>query len=76
MAEGTPRSRNEAAAKQNIFGIKVIAISTIFVGLGIAILGFVADNGMMACMVGIIIIIIAASILIRQRYNKVESPRG
>ena len=72
--EGTATSRNEAAAKQNIFGIKVIAISTIFVGLGIALLGFIADNGAMACGVGIVIIIIAAAILIRQRLGKVESP--
>ncbi len=74
--DGTPGSRNAAAAKQNMFGIKVIAISTIFVGLGIAVLGYVADNGMMAFIVGIVIIIIAASILIRQRFYKVESSGG
>ena len=67
--EGTAISRNAAAAKQNIFGITVIALSTVFVGLGIAILGFVAENGSMACMVGVIIMVIAAAVLIRQRLN-------
>jgi len=71
--EGTATSRNAAAAKQNIFGIRVIAISTIFVGLGIAILGYVADNGRMAFVVGIIIILIAAAILIKQRFNAAKN---
>lgn len=76
VADGATAGRNIVAEKQNIFGIKVIAISTLFVGLGIAILGFVAANGMMACMVGIIIIIIATSILIRQHFNKKEMQGG
>ena len=69
-AEGTLHSRNAAAAMQNIFGIKVIAISTMIVGVGIAVLGFVADNGAMASIVGIIIIVVAAAILVRQRFQK------
>lgn len=74
--EGTPAALKAVATKQNIFGIKVIAISTILVGSGIAILGFVADNGFIASIVGIVIIIIAASILISQRFQKVKSADG
>jgi len=73
IPEGTAKSRNAAAAKQNIFGIKVIALSTIFVGLGIAILGYLAENGRMAFVVGIVIILIAAAILIKQRFNAVKN---
>ncbi|HEY4287825.1 MAG TPA: sodium:solute symporter family protein [Puia sp.] len=54
------------AAKQNIFGIKVIAWSTAFVGLGIAVLGSIAENGGVALLVGIVIILITAGVLIRQ----------
>lgn len=70
---GTVTSRNEAAAKQNIFGIKVIALSTLFVGLGIAILGYLAKNGSMAFVVGVIIMLVAAAILVRQHFNAVKN---
>ncbi|MEO6731386.1 MAG: sodium transporter [Ferruginibacter sp.] len=73
VPEGTVTSRNADAAKQNLFGIKVIALSTLFVGLGIAVLGFLAENGSMACAVGVIIMLIAATILIRQRSNGVKN---
>jgi SSS family solute:Na+ symporter len=73
VPEGTITSRNAAASKQNIFGIKVIALSTLVVGLGIAVLGFLAENGSMAFAVGVIIMLIAATILIRQRFNAVKN---
>ena len=73
IPEGTVTSRNAAASKQNIFGIKVIALSTFVVGLGIAVLGYLAENGSMAFVVGVIIMLIAASILIRQRVNAVKN---
>jgi SSS family transporter len=57
---------SEEAEKQNIFGIKVIAWSTAFVGLGIAVLGSIADNGGMALAVGIVIMFVTAGVLIRQ----------
>ncbi|HEX2684805.1 MAG TPA: sodium transporter [Ferruginibacter sp.] len=75
VSESIP-SRNADAVKQNIFGIKVIAISTIFVGIGITVLGLIAKNGMMACIVGIVVIIAATLILIGQRSQKVESTAG
>lgn len=76
IAPGGIASLKADAVKQNIFGIKVIAISTIFVGIGITVLGLVAKNGMMACIVGIVIIITAVLILIGQRFQKVESAAG
>jgi Na+(H+)/acetate symporter ActP len=54
------------AVRQNIFGVKVIAWSTGFVGVGIAILGMIATNGMIALIVGIIIILIATAVLVKQ----------
>lgn len=73
VPEGTVGSRNAAASKQNIFGIKVIALSTLVVGLGIAVLGFLAENGSMAFAVGVVIMAIAATILIRQRISAVKN---
>lgn len=54
------------AAKQNRFGVRVIAWSTAFVGLGIAILGYIAENGRMALIVGITIMLVVAVVLIKQ----------
>jgi solute:Na+ symporter, SSS family len=57
------------ALKQNIFGVRVIAWSTAFVGLGIAILGYIADNGTIALIVGVAIMLIVAAILIKQYFK-------
>jgi Na+/proline symporter len=57
------------ALKQNIFGVRVIAWSTAFVGLGIAILGYIAENGKIALIVGIVIVCIVAAVLIKQHLN-------
>lgn len=54
------------AIKQNRFGVQVIAWSTLAVGLGIAVLGFIAENGRVALAVGLVIILIAASVLVKQ----------
>jgi hypothetical protein len=54
------------ALKQNIFGVRVIAWSTAFVGLGIAILGYIAENGKIALIVGVVIVLIVAAVLIKQ----------
>lgn len=63
--DATVASTREAV-KQNSFGVKVIAWSTAFVGLGIAMLGYLAENGMVALIVGVAIILIAAAVLIKQ----------
>lgn len=67
------------AARQNRFGIQVIAWSTLAVGTGIAVLGFIAANGRVALTVGLVIILIAAAIL-RKQYagsmNKTEALPG
>lgn len=54
------------AAKQNRFGVRVIAWSTAFVGLGIAILGYIAENGRIALITGITIMLVVAAVLIKQ----------
>lgn len=54
------------AAKQNRFGVRVIAWSTAFVGLGIAILGYIAANGRIALITGITIMLVVAAVLIKQ----------
>ena len=61
------------ANKQNVFGIRVIAWSTAFVGSGIAVLGFIAKDGLVAFLVGIAIMLVAAMILIKQYSNPVKS---
>jgi len=63
----------QEAARQNLFGVKVIAWSTAFVGLGIAVLGSIAENGGMALMVGIVIMLITVAVLIKQ-YSKAVKP--
>jgi len=63
---------NQEAAKQNTFGVRVIAWSTAFVGLGIAVLGFIADNGRIALIVGVAIIGIATAVLIKQYTRSVK----
>ena len=45
-------SKDSESKKQNAFGIRVIGISIALVGLGIGILGLVADNGTVAVIVG------------------------
>jgi SSS family solute:Na+ symporter len=58
---------NAEAIRQNIFGVKVIAWSTFFVGMGITVLGCIAENGKVAAMVGIVIIFSALAVINKQR---------
>lgn len=71
--ENTPKDTTafstQEAVKQNLFGIKVIAWSTACVGLGITVLGSIAENGGMALGVGIVILLITIAVLIKQ-YSK------
>lgn len=67
--DGATAFNNREAIKQNIFGIRVIALSTGFVGLGITILGAIAENGRVAFITGIVIMLIAVAVLIKQ-YSK------
>jgi SSS family solute:Na+ symporter len=71
--DGATASNNREAIKQNIFGIRVIALSTAFVGLGITILGYIAENGRIALVTGIVIILVAVAVLIKQ-YSKAAKP--
>jgi SSS family solute:Na+ symporter len=63
----TNNAVNAEAIRQNIFGVKVIAWSTFFVGLGITVLGCIAENGKVAAMVGIVIIFSALAVINKQR---------
>ncbi|MEH6307466.1 sodium:solute symporter family protein [Olivibacter sp. CPCC 100613] len=45
----------EDSMKQNVFGVKVIGFSIALVGIGIALLGIVADDGLIAVIVGAMI---------------------
>jgi SSS family solute:Na+ symporter len=63
----TNNAVNAEAIRQNIFGVKVIAWSTFFVGLGITVLGCIAENGKVAAMVGIVIIFSALVVINKQR---------
>jgi SSS family transporter len=62
------------AVKQNRFGVRVIAWSTAFVGLGIAVLGYIAENGQIAMIVGITIVVVVGAVLIKQ-YSRTTQPR-
>ncbi len=59
-------SRDPEAIRQNRFGIQVIAWSTLAVGLGISILGFIASNGAVAVTIGLVIILIAGIVLVKK----------
>lgn len=59
-------SRDPEAIRQNRFGIQVIAWSTLAVGLGISILGFIANNGAVAVTIGLVIILIAGIVLVKK----------
>jgi hypothetical protein len=63
------------AMKQNRFGVRVIAWSTAFVGLGITILGYIAENGKIALIVGITIMLVVTAVLIKQ-YSNTSSRTG
>src|SRR5690606_36395052 len=54
-----PELQSEDTKKQNAFGIKVIAASIGVVGAGIALLGLIASNGLVASYVGLCILLIA-----------------
>lgn len=58
---------NTEAARQNLFGIKVIAWSTAFVGLGITVLGYIAENGKIAMLVGAVIVLTAITVIVKQK---------
>jgi SSS family transporter len=58
---------NTEAARQNQFGIKVIAWSTAFVGLGITVLGYIAENGKIAMLVGTVIVLTAITVIVKQK---------
>lgn len=62
----TATNASREGARQNIFGIRVIAWSTAFVGLGITILGAIAQNGKVALFVGLFIIVMALAVIIYQ----------
>jgi SSS family solute:Na+ symporter len=70
MPDGKKAFNHAEAMKQNRFGVRVIAWSTAFVGLGIAILGYIAENGGVAVIVGITIVLVVSTILIKQRQLK------
>ncbi|MFT3822812.1 MAG: sodium transporter [Chitinophagaceae bacterium] len=72
MHQDATAFNNAEAVRQNTFGIKVIAWSTAFVGLGIAVLGYIAQNGIIALIVGIIIMLVATLVLIKQYSNGVK----
>lgn len=65
-------SGKREAAGQNAFGVKVIAWSTAFVGSGIAVLGYLAQNGMIALIVGVAIMLTAGAVLIKQYLKAVK----
>jgi SSS family transporter len=54
-----PELHTNDATTQNTFGIKVIAASIAVVGAGIALLGMIANNGMVAAYVGLCILVIS-----------------
>ncbi|HEX7691583.1 MAG TPA: sodium transporter [Sediminibacterium sp.] len=58
---------NTEAARQNLFGIKVIAWSTAFVGFGITVLGYIAENGKIAMLVGAVIVLTAITVIVKQK---------
>lgn len=67
--EGNTCFNSGEAAKQNIFGTRVIALSTAFVGLGITILGAIAENGSIALVTGVVIMLLALAVLIKMFVN-------
>lgn len=67
--EGSAAFNSGEAAKQNIFGTRVIALSTAFVGLGITILGAIAENGSIALVTGVVVMLVALAVLIKMFVN-------
>ena len=67
--EGNASFNSGEASKQNVFGTRVIALSTAFVGLGITILGAIAENGTIALVTGVVIMLVAIAVLIRLYVN-------
>lgn len=67
--EGNASFNSGEATKQNVFGTRVIALSTAFVGLGITILGAIAENGTIALVTGVVIMLVAIAVLIRLYVN-------
>ncbi|MBE7168994.1 MAG: Na+:solute symporter [Williamsia sp.] len=65
-------SGNREARRQNLFGVKVIAWSTAFVGSGIAVLGYLAQNGLIALVAGVAIMLVAGTVLIKQYLKAVK----
>ncbi|MCM5530390.1 sodium:solute symporter family protein [Parasegetibacter sp. NRK P23] len=67
--EGNAAFNSGEAVKQNIFGTRVIALSTAFVGLGITILGAIAENGNIALVTGVVVMLVALAVLIKMFVN-------
>ncbi|NLU93067.1 sodium:solute symporter family protein [Chitinophaga sp. Ak27] len=55
VSTGNSTTQDEDARTQNVFGMKVIASAIAVVGIGIAILGLVANGGMVAFLTGLVI---------------------
>ncbi|MGV3764522.1 MAG: sodium:solute symporter family protein [Chitinophagaceae bacterium] len=68
-AEGNASFNRGEATKQNVFGTRVIALSTAFVGLGITILGAIAENGNIALVTGVVVMLVALAVLIKMFVN-------
>ena len=67
--EGNASFNSGEATKQNVFGTRVIALSTAFVGLGITILGAIAENGNIALVTGVVVMLVALAVLIKMFVN-------
>jgi hypothetical protein len=58
---------HQEAARQNRFGVSVIVIASAFVGLGIFVLGCVADMNFTVMTVGGIILLVSVASLLKIR---------
>jgi SSS family transporter len=64
---------SQEATEQNRFGIQVITLSTAFVGLGILILGMVAEKGSIAAMIGGVILVVSLLFWFKAKVNQGKS---
>jgi hypothetical protein len=68
-----PGELSQEALQQNQFGIQVITLSTAFVGLGILILGMVAERGGVAAMIGGVILVVSLLFWFKAKVNQGKS---
>jgi Na+/proline symporter len=68
-----PGELSQEALQQNQFGIQVITLSTAFVGLGILILGMVAERGGVAAMIGGVILAVSLLFWFKAKVNQRRS---